>query len=243
MLRLGFLKFLQRNKGKEDLGLEYMEGLDVPPPPPDIGKGGFPESQEDFCDMPELPELPQDDNIFSEEDKAKGPELKFPGFPKMPEAQKRAEMRDFPAYPRPMAPKIEAAEPEITPRPLFGMQRPQIFSGQMPYEQKSEAPMPSYQGMTPYQRLEKAAVREERSILKHKEAKAPVFIRVERFRNVLNSSKDIRNDLKIADQSIARLTEIDANKDKVFERWHNTMTDLQKKIIFIDKALFKKQSG
>ncbi len=239
MLRLGFLKFLQRNKSNEpDFGLEDMEGLDMPPPPPDIGKEGFPpESQEDFGELPELPELPQDDNIFSEAEKAKSPELKFPG---MQEAARQAEKTGFPHYPRPMAPKIEAAEQEIPPRPLFGMQRPPIFSGQMPYEQKSEAPMPSYPGMTPYQRLEKAAVREERDILKHKETKAPVFIRVERFRNVLNGSKDIRNDLKIADQSIARLMEIDANKDKVFERWHNTMTDLQKKIIFIDKALFKK---
>ena len=238
MLRLGFLKFLQRNKGREqDFGLEDMEGLDVPPPPPDIGKEGFPEIREDFGEMPELP---QDDNLFSEEYKAKSPELKFPGFPKMPESPKQAEKRDFPPYPRPMAPKIEAAEPEIPPRHLFGMQRPPLFGGQMPYEQKPEAPMPSYPGMTPYQRLEKAAVREERNRLNHKEAKAPVFIRVERFRNILNGSKDIRNDLKIADQSIARLTEIDANKDKVFERWHNTIIDLQKKIIFIDKALFKK---
>ena len=220
-----------------------MDGLDMPPAPPDTEEGGFPEGPEDFGEMPELPELPQDDNSFSEEYNAKGPELKFPGFPKMPEAPKQAEKQNFPAYPRQMAPKIEAAEPETPPRPLFGMQRPPLFGGQMPYEQqKSEEPMPSpsYPGMTPYQRLENAAVREERNILRHKEAKAPVFIRVERFRNVLNSSKDIRNDLKISDQSIARLMEIDSNKDRVFERWHNTMTDLQKKIIFIDKALFKK---
>lgn len=251
MLYLGFLKFLKRNKGKEpDLGLENMGDLDMPPEPPGVESEGFPEGEGDFGELPELPELPKSEEQFSEEeepfpelDAAKKPSQEFK-FPKLREAPMPSEKLTFPDYPRQtMPPKLEAgAGPEISrPRLLFGAQRPPIFSGQGSYEQKIEAPKQNYGRATPYQKFEMAAVKEEKNILKHKKAKTSMFIRVDRFREVLVGIKDIKNDLKIADESIARLNEIDTNRDKVFGRWYNVATDLQKKIIFVDNTLFKKQ--
>ncbi len=60
------------------------------------------------------------------------------------------------------------------------------------------------------------------------------------FKNILIETCAIKNNLKIAEQSIVKLNEIDANRDKVLEKWSNVMMDLQKKLIFIDKILFKR---
>jgi len=50
--------------------------------------------------------------------------------------------------------------------------------------------------ITPYQRFEKSAVRQEKSILSHKEAKGPIYIRVERFRGILGGINIIKNNVK-----------------------------------------------
>ena len=67
-----------------------------------------------------------------------------------------------------------------------------------------------------------------------------MYVRVDKFREILAGTRTIKNNLKIANQSIQKLNDIDANSDRVFEKWRNSMVDLQKKLIFIDKILFKR---
>ena len=43
----------------------------------------------------------------------------------------------------------------------------------------------------------------------------------------------------MADETVAKLSDIDLNREKVFEKWHSIMMDMQKKFIFVDKTLFK----
>jgi len=39
---------------------------------------------------------------------------------------------------------------------------------------------------------------------------------------------------------LVKMEEIDTNSDKEFEKWKSTITDIQKKMIFVDKTLFKR---
>ena len=133
-------------------------------------------------------------------------------------------------------------EPEPTrPRPLFGSRPRPLFGTQLQKETPNvrlpPKPMPK---IKPYEMVEEAAVREQKGVLQHKEEKGPIFVRAERFRDILTGTNTIKNNLKIASQSIAKLNEIDASRDKVLEKWRNVMMDLQKKLIFIDKTLFKR---
>ncbi|MDP7263184.1 MAG: hypothetical protein QGI38_01515 [Candidatus Woesearchaeota archaeon] len=211
MRYLGFLKFLKRDK-KDKLSSEF-ENLDMPPAPPDMG--------DDFGKLPELPELPELDGPPDVLAKPEDVPEKMP----MEEEKMPAEMPNLPELPK-MSDDIEAPKP--------------TSSEQMP---KPEVKVPEILKMkpeiTPYERLEKAAVREEREVLTHKEAKGPVFIRVERFRNVLNGISTIKSNLKAADRSLLNLNEIDESREKEFEKWKNAIADMQKKFIFIDKTLFK----
>lgn len=235
MLYLGFLKFLKRDKGKEpDFDLENADELDIPPPPPKFGKdlsGG----NEEFPELPELPENLEDKNITSEVEEKPFPDLEpLPDKP-VPELNARGidvpkSGVEIPKTPQPIGPLFPRK-----PEPIFGKQN---FEEERPTtEVELENAKPK---ITPYERFERSAVREERAVLKNKGVEGPVYIRIDKFKNILAGTRTIRNNLKKANQSIEKLNEIDANSEKVLEKWHNSMTDLQKKLIFIDKMLFKK---
>ena len=251
MLFLGFLKFLKRDKKKEpDLGLEKMGDLDVPPTPPGLGEKDI----GDFPGLPELPEKPAPDMGETPISGVKLPELGLPMEKPLPSLEfpeeKPVPRLELPPLPSPKKeepmeipkaqefPELPGVEPRVQrPRPLFpvemsGVQKPRIVAPKFPPKIKP--------GISPYGRLEEAAVREERAVLRHEGAEGQVYIRIDRFKDILNGTKIIKNDLKTASQSIVKLNEMNVNNDKVFEKWHSVMTDLQKKLIFMDKTLFKR---
>lgn len=250
MLYLGFLKFLKRDKGKEPkLELGSMEELDVPPAPPAL-KGKDLGKIEEFPELPELPKEPIsgiEEGPLPELEPIEKPAQKseFPGMegPKLERGVGEPELPPAPEFPKPKE-TIEAQKP-LPPRPLFGVQKPKpLFVARKPQEEKPEVKLPPPRPrITPYERFERSAVREERAVLKHKEAEGPIYIRIDKFKGILAGTRTIRNNLKIAKQSIQKLNEIDANRDNVFGKWRNSMVDLQKKLIFIDKTLFKKGAG
>lgn len=259
MLCLGFLKFLKRDKGKElDLGSEGMEDLDMPPMPPDFKEKEFDEGKE-FEGLPELPEGEEDLSEIEEEPlpelelpKTPGPELKFPDDANTPEFPKPAGKQSFPRYLEPAVPKRKECvnAPTPPPRPIFGMgSRRPLFGWPRPEEQKygvdaptataAEVPEPRPE-IRPYERFERAAVEEENAILKHKDAEGPIYIRVDKFGEIITGASAIKNNLKLASQAVIKLNEIDATRGRVLEKWKDVMIDLQKKLIFIDKTLFKR---
>ena len=250
MLYLGFLKFLKRDKSNEmDFGLE--DDLDMPPPPPDLSKEDFVKAGKEFPEFPELPEIPEAGESMSplEQFPIKWPSnyvpkekplppLDFPeeGFP----GEDFTEENQFPKLKIPREegfPEGDMPRPGFqAPRPLFPA-KPQYFS--QPIETPESAASARIRP-SPYQNIEKEASREEMGLLKHKKAKGPIYVRIERFRNILANSNTIKNNLRIASQSIERLSEIDENRDRVFGKWHDAMMDMQKKFIFMDKSVFKK---
>ncbi|MCH8004359.1 MAG: hypothetical protein IH934_07065 [Nanoarchaeota archaeon] len=248
---MGFLKFLKRDKGKEpDLDLENMEDLDMPPVPPDFEKKDLGDVKGELPELPKLPEIGVKEP-FSPMKEKPIPDLDLLPEEPIPELElpKEKPVSEFELPPLP-GPKLEEdiipkEAPKIPPlsKPLFGMPKP-IFGVQKPAEQEPKVEVPEIPRLKPeirpYERLERAAIREERAVLTHKEAEGPIYIKIDRFRGILTGTKTIKNNLKTASQSIVKLNEIDINRDKVFEKWHNVLMDLQKKLIFIDKILFKK---
>lgn len=95
-------------------------------------------------------------------------------------------------------------------------------------------------GMKSYETFEIAGIGEEPYSLGHKDLDSPIFVSIDDFRGVISSTSTIKKDLKITDHSIIKLSEIELARDKILANWHNVMTDLQKKLVFIDKTLFKR---
>ena len=255
MLLLGFLKFLKRDKGKEPV-LENMGDLDVPPAPPGLETIPAPHNlgEKGLEELPELPELPEikSEGSFPPMKEKPIPDLDLPPEEPIPELElpkeKPVSELELPPLPDPKLEEeiIPKEAPKIPPlgKPLFGMPKPRPFGVQKPEEQEPKVEMPEIPRLKPeirpYERLERVAIREERAVLRHEKFEEPIYIRIERFRAILTGTKTIKNNLKTASQSIVKLNEIDINRDKVFEKWHNVLMDLQKKLIFIDKILFKK---
>ena len=232
---MGFLKFLKRDK-KQEQNLDF-NNLDVPPMPPNASKtSNVKVKGEEFPDLPELPELdklPELDEPTPGYQEKSFPELEMPSMPPLEPPSQVKRLKD-----------VETQKPIEMPKPLFDMKKPERFmppkKEEMPkhspiLKQDIDEPMPEFG-----KKFERAVIREEKNVLIHKDAKGPIYVRVDRFREILKSISTIKNDLKEGDAALVRMNEIDVNSDKRFEKWKNAMGDMQKKFIFIDNAIFKK---
>ena len=213
VLTVGFLKFLK--KDKKDLDLE--EGLDVPPLPPNLDEKDFGSMQ---MDMPDINKYKTKNETSRQKFMPAGinedlsPEFKG-DFGKIPEAE----------------PQIEE-EPEPVQEPIFQSRK------EMPDEDEYQ----NIQDVKPnryYEKLERDSVREEKALLQHKGAKGTVYIKIERLRGILGNISVIKSNLKTANEMMAKMDYVSLDTNKEFEKYRNNLMDLQKKLIFVDKSLFK----
>ena len=151
------------------------------------------------------------------------PGLEEKGMERLPEVPKSE--KSFPERKEKLVPELKLPSMQESPKPEW--EEPKVeLPGTMPAKE-----------IEPY---ESAIVVEEKPVQKRREAGGPIFVKVNQFRGVLSEISTIKRDLKTADQSLLKLNEIEANRDKILTKWRDIMADLQKKIIFIDKTLFKK---
>ncbi|MBI2134939.1 hypothetical protein HYU09_03035 [Candidatus Woesearchaeota archaeon] len=192
----------------------------MPPSPPGMDKGGFE-------DLPEIPEMQDSDEAFSgmEEENEPVSGIKVPSLPQ-PRYMEEPAFRPFKGF-----------KPAGSVKPDFGMQGLQEPVQETEEDVQETELRPKKTDY--YERFSRAAVREEREVLEHKDAKGPIFMRVDRFRNVLRNVSEIRSSLKVSNEILSKLNDIDVNAEKEFEKWKNIMADMQKKLVFVDKTLFK----
>ncbi len=210
---MGFLKFLKREKKKESL-----DEFDLPPAPPPLE--GFDEKL-DF-DFPE----------FSEE-KISAPEFDFGKEEKMSITGKEDFMQDF------SLPEIGEEQLQIPPisAPIqMPEPMPTMMPHQPPKKEGEEHEEEKSQFTQPYQEKETKLFPEKRI---SKESLKTVYIRIDNFKVALGSINMVRNDLKKSEEVFTKLENIRSSKEKLFDKVKNSLGDLQKKLIFIDKTLFK----
>ena len=218
---MGFLKFLKRSK--EERLEAPIEDLDVPPMPPTGLKDEFPPMPKLELIREESEEVPAESEPYYEPEenapsfgtKLKGQEMEEQIEEPIPfgEIPKPPEMPSFEKKTKLQTPAFKKpAAPEIS-------KKPKIF---------------------PADRLERAAVKEERKILRHETAPSrTIFVEVEKFREIRGHIRIIKEDLRNSDEALLRLQDMKEIKDKEFDKWQKAVEDLQKKMIFMDKTLFK----
>ena len=225
---MGFLKFLKREKK------DALDELDLPPAPPqlegaepDFGAFGFEEK------LPELPEFPEFGKKISAPEEM--PEFDFPEEEKMQDMGKD-EMPDFPSFPEmeemPMPPIESVRAPFAIPKPALSM-TPAVADIEQPAEEEPEIKQGTYPKMAG--RLfshEKRALREMPS------AKT-IYVSVDNFKATLGSINIVRSDLRKSEEALMKLESVKNAKDKSFDKLKSSLDDLQRKLIFVDKTLFK----
>src|SRR3989338_6326796 len=196
-------------RGKKE---EALGELDMPPAPPPLE--GFEESS-----LPELPEFPEED-ISAKKGEMPEPKFEFPEKEGLPELQEPFYGLEFPemeekSVPIPPVRAPPVAEPQIQPMPGEEPE-PEIST-------KTEGKLFAHAG-------ESAG---------EMQSARTIYVKVDRFKATLGSINIIRSDLRKSEEALMKLENIKNAKDRAFDKFKASLEDLQKKLIFVDKTLFK----
>lgn len=207
---MGFFKFLKKDK-KVD-----VTELDLPPEPPPL------EGFED-ANLPEFPDIeaPKDTDLkfdFPEmgtktDEWAEVPKDlpdKMPDLPKFPEAEQQATA----PVQQPSDPIIAAAQPIELPKP------------------EDQQSMPAYH-------RPRRIFHRERDEYSEKPVRKELYVRVDKFRNTLDNINAIKDDLRKSEDILIKFESLKNSRDSMFDRAKSALDDLQRKLIFMDKTLFK----
>lgn len=205
------MKFLKREKRSD------FDELDLPPAPPplddkEFGAQGFDEGM----GLPEFPEekISAPEPKFGFEDEIPS---EFPTEPEMEEPQPMGNAAPIPPISMPYAPAQGPVQPKEVPA--------------------SEEPR--FTHLDAYPKMEKRLFAQEKKLLHQRPDAKTVYVKVDRFKAALGSINVVRSDLRKSEEALMKLESIKNSKDRSFDKARNSLDDLQKKLIFIDKTLFR----
>lgn len=212
---MGFFKFLKRDKKRE------LEELDLPPEPPsveELGEG-----------MPELPEFPD----FQEKISApREMPNEMPGFDFT--GQKGPSQEEFPSFPE--LEKEIPQMPEDIRLPAQDITMPESVPAAKENAQETKLAVPA----DAYPKIERRRLfTHERKALRERPSGKTMYIRVDRFKATLGSINAVKSDLRKSEETATKLESINSAKGRSSDRAKAQLEDLQRKLIFIDKTLFK----
>jgi len=67
----------------------------------------------------------------------------------------------------------------------------------------------------------------------------PVFVKIEEYKDVLDVVNLIKNKIAEAKETLAKVNELKNEEDAELEIWRSGLEEVERKITFIDKALFE----
>ena len=187
------------------------EDLDLPPMPPE----GFGNSQDFGSEMPSPPPLEDELDLPLLDDEMKPPVPIKSGI----EISKQEGLPPLPSL----------SDEELGLPPL---EEPQMPAAPAPMEkkyylQKKAMPQMQKQSIRPKSR--------ERPISQ------PIFLRVEKFRDILQGISNAKNSFKDTETGMELLTATEDKISRELGRWRSALEDAEKKLMFIDKILFKNE--
>ncbi|MBU2589952.1 MAG: hypothetical protein KKA65_05015 [Nanoarchaeota archaeon] len=67
----------------------------------------------------------------------------------------------------------------------------------------------------------------------------PLFVKIDKYREVISTMNQIKSKLKDADEILAELNKIKQQEDNEIETWHSDLETIKGKLMAIDRALFE----
>ena len=71
---------------------------------------------------------------------------------------------------------------------------------------------------------------------------APVFVRIDEYKDVLEIMGLIKNKLNEARDTLGKINELKNEEDSELEIWDSTLEEIEKKVEQIDKELFEPEA-
>jgi hypothetical protein len=213
--------------------------------------------EESHVEIPSFPSL-QEKPKFPPTQPAKTEHKEMPSFPPLQEKPKfqptqpeKTEHKEMPKFP-PLQekPKFQPTQPEKTEHkempsfPSLHEKPKQIFKSDhketLLHEKHLEPPSLFSKDIEDHAFRHEKRVFEKRRTMGHDMiSKGPLHIRLDKYKETLLGVNVIKSDFEKADGLLSNLIKSKGDKDKEFSKWRNTMTDIQNKLIFIEKTLFK----
>lgn len=78
--------------------------------------------------------------------------------------------------------------------------------------------------------------------MKYKSGEAPVFVKIEEYKNVIDVLELIKDRLEEAKRTLADINQMKNEEDEELDAWRTTLNDIEKKIENIDRTLFEPES-
>ncbi|MBW2971427.1 hypothetical protein KY359_00175 [Candidatus Woesearchaeota archaeon] len=197
-----------------------MELPVIPPPETAIAakqKAGQWRPPAELPELPEIPEEPAEQMEESEEEVTQMPEA--PEFPEVPEMPSEEVIPDKipPLEGLPEPPAFTAEEPRAAPRPMAAARPKPMAPPEMP---------PAY--FAP-----------DAPAMPKREYRGPLFIRTDRFKAILDDIEQIKSTFKTEDDTFFRITDVKNSQDQKYEDFRQSLEDIQRKLLFIDRSLFE----
>lgn len=223
-------------------------GLDIPPAPPpvkvteDVAPGpAVPPPPQPEQGMPTFPDIPPPPGMPTfEEGLKKGakappikesiqaelpPPMEEPGIPPPPEGE------EGPAPPpAPDDEIIPAAPMEIDSRVKAQAPEEDIPAPELPGEIEAPPAMPSFDA------VEDEISQEEKA--SKRITSGPLFVRADNYVSLLDGVSVARNSAKEAVDMFTEYDDLIASGDQELESWRLNLEDVERKMLYIDKALF-----
>ncbi len=70
----------------------------------------------------------------------------------------------------------------------------------------------------------------------------PVFVKIEEYKDVVDIMNMIKSKLEEAKTILAKINELKNEEDAELELWHSGVEEVERKVDFVDRALFEPSS-
>ncbi|MBT7903371.1 hypothetical protein HN587_05905 [Candidatus Woesearchaeota archaeon] len=74
------------------------------------------------------------------------------------------------------------------------------------------------------------------------ERSAPVFVKIDEYKDVLDIIDLVKNKIGEAKHLINQINEIKNQEDTELEMWYNEINDIERKVDYVDKTLVKPEN-
>jgi len=190
-------------------------GMDVPPPPP--APEGMIKSEENISE--DIPAPPTNDELSGRDIPEPPMAEEYSGlsmeFPEIPKEQEHHELK-----PIPKEVKFEPIKKEV-----------KVIH---PVSMRNVPERKFHETKAPEVKRELGTASEERHFLD-----SPIFIKKERYKNVIGGINIIKNKISDCDRIVESLEQIKNSKDKEFAKWSSNLEDMQRKLMVVEKSLFE----
>jgi len=229
---MGFLRFLKKEKKEH---LPSFDELDLPPvPPPSQNPNEFAKHYTEVSfpkedDEQSMPKSPED---MKPETQPLRDEFEIPEMPDtmpLPDTTKESVTHHMPD----LIPAAKPEPPHTDDSSILPDMHANIPSFDLPDHTADNAKQDMH--LAPSHEIPTVSPEKPHSERRIKK----MYFRVDKFSNVLYSLNTLRADLRKTEQVLSEVTSTIENRERDYNKWKLTLLDIKKKLIFVDKTLFK----